>query len=270
MYRSLQRGDFVSQSVEYRIPPVSLPLVHERYYPGVFGDFETVVSRHIEALEAAEPSWLNDEKARFFQYLLATTDADAHRAIQDRHLTNPRPTGALKYIDPVTWFEHKFSFVETLGLHTRQPSRILDLGTGAGHFMKIAQSYGHKVVGTDLPSQNREDDMRLIFTDLLDLYGLTRVDHVVTPELDETGLPQQVDLVTGFSAAFNRDFRGRLWAAADWETFLASLSRRVLKPGGQLYMTLMKKKLDDDVWTYLKSRAVSFDEEKLFILLKPD
>lgn len=259
----------MSQPVDYRIPPVELPFVHERYYPGVFGDFGRVIARHTAALEAGEQTPLTADKVRFYRFLLDTVDADAHRAIQDRYLTTPLPSGFLKYIDPVWWFEHKFAFTEKLGLRTCPPCRILDLGTGAGHFMKLAQFYGHEVVGTDQPPERREDGMILLFDELLDLDSLTRIDSVVTPDLDVEGLPEQVDLVTGFSVAFNRYPDGEFWTPAEWDAFLSSLARRVLKPGGQLYMTMMTKKLTDDVWSHLKSRAVSFDDRKRYILIEP-
>jgi len=114
-----------SSTSQYRIKPVPLRYVSEVYYPGVFGDFESTVQNRIRVLRA-EPSWLNEEKARFFEYLLKHVDAEKYASLQDEYLQPPIDRGCLKYIDPISWFEHKFAFAHLLELHKKPPMRILD------------------------------------------------------------------------------------------------------------------------------------------------
>ena len=129
----------------------------EVHYLGVFGHFTDVVERRLDALHH-EDDPLAHEKTRFFEHLLAMVDVARFERLQDAYIRSPGRRGFIKYLDPVTWFEHKFAFAHFLGLHERAPMRILDLGTGSGHFMVIARFYGHEVVGTDLPPAAKQDD----------------------------------------------------------------------------------------------------------------
>ena len=248
----------------YRIAPVSLRYVSQIYYPGVFGNFTETVRSRITALRA-EPSWLNEEKARFFEYLLTQVDAGKYGQLQDTYLVPPVDRGCLKYLDPISWFEHKFVFAHLLELHKRPPMKILDLGTGPGHFMVIARFYGHEAVGTDLPD-GADQDPSHFYKALADIYHTKRVAHRIEPNTEVADLPRRADLVTGFSVAFNLS-RGTLWDNPRWDFFLRSLKRHVLTDGGMLFMTLMNKKLDEAVWSHLKAKAAwSTDREKQILI----
>jgi hypothetical protein len=252
--------------VKYRHQPVELMYVHEMYHPGVFGEFDDSVYRRIAELRASETK-LNLEKVRFFEYLLDIVDRKKFADLQDRYLAPPIKRGCLKYIDPTSWFEHKFAFAHSLGLHERKNLRLLDLGTGAGHFMVIAQFYGHSIVGTDLPSQNIPDDPAEFYDALAAIYGVTRIRHRIEPNTPLTGLPRGLDLVTAFSVAFNRNGE-RLWDTGEWRFFLSDLRKNFLGETPALFMTLMTKKLEPEVWDFLKDRSSFVDERRLYVLLE--
>jgi hypothetical protein len=173
----------------------------------------------------------------------------------------------VKYLDPISWFEHKLVFAHTLDLHKRAPMRMLDVGTGAGHFMVIAKFYGHEAVGTDLPDGMEEDDPSHFYNALAKIYGTTRIAHRIEPNTELTGLPRNINLVTAFSAAFNLT-RGVLWDTSRWDFFLRSLRRHVLAEDGALFMTLMNRKLDEETWPYLKAKAEWFVDQDKHILIK--
>jgi hypothetical protein len=254
-----------SSTSQYRIKPVPLRYVSEVYYPGVFGDFESTVQNRIRVLRA-EPSWLNEEKARFFEYLLKHVDAEKYASLQDEYLQPPIDRGCLKYIDPISWFEHKFAFAHLLELHKKPPMRILDIGTGATHFMVIAHFYGHQAVGTDLPDGAEADDPSHFYNSLAGIYDTTRIPHRIEPNAEVDDLPKNIDLVTAFSVAFNLS-RGVLWDIPRWDFFLRSLKRNVLNDNGTLFMTLMNKKLDDKTWEHLKAKSSwSVDREKQIMI----
>lgn len=252
-------------TTHYRIKPVPLRYVSEIYYPGVFGDFATAVNNRIKALRA-EPSWLNGEKVRFFEYLLDHVDAEKYARLQDTYLNPPIDRGCLKYIDPISWFEHKFAFAHLLELHKKPPMRILDIGTGPTHFMMIAHFYGHEAVGTDLPDGAVADDPSHFYNSLAEIYHTTRLPHRIEPNIEVNDLPKNIDLVTAFSVAFNLS-RGVLWDIPRWDFFLRSLKKNVMTENGVLFMTLMNKKLSDETWQHLKTKSSwAVDREKQIMI----
>lgn len=251
---------------KYRITPVPLRYVSEVYYPGVFGNFVDTISKRLDVLRR-EPSWLNSEKYRFYEYLLSQVDTERYGRIQDEYLRPPMTSGCLKYLDPVSWFEHKFEFAHLLEFHKKPPMKILDFGTGPGHFLVIARFYGHEAIGTELPDHVMKSDVSRFYKALSEIYCTQRIAHRIEPDTDLADLPSGINLVTAFSVAFNLSRRS-LWDVARWEFFLRSLKAHVLAEDGALFMTLMNKKLDQAVWEHLKSRSVYFAERTKHILIK--
>lgn len=250
----------------HRVAPVPLRHVTENYYPGVFGDFAQSVNRRMESLRA-EPTWINKEKARFFEFLLETVDLERYGQLQDRYLNPPIDRGCLKYLDPVSWFEHKFHYAHLLKLHERPPLRILDLGAGPGHFLVIARFYGHSAIGTELPRECAvADHPSHFYSELSAIYSNWLIPHRIEPDTQLAGLPNGVDLVTAFSVAFNLS-RGALWEISQWAAFLKSLKEQVLAPRGVLFMSLMNRKMAPDVWNYLVERSSFKSEHERHILL---
>ena len=253
--------------LQYRIPPVPLRCVNERYYPGMFGDFTKVIEAHLVQLRR-NSDWERREKARFFEYLLTQIDAEQYAQLQDAYL---RPVvqdaSYLKYLDCVSWFEHKFRFAHQLGLDKKPPMRILDLGTGPGHFLVIARFYGHEAVGTE--RQDHADTMRAthFYNKLAELYRIERIRHRVLPYQEVSDLPSDFQLVTAFSVAFNWHNRTP-WDRDQWDFFLRSLSQHVLTAGGELFMTLIRNKLTKESWEYLVSKAKWVDEPERYVLIE--
>jgi hypothetical protein len=247
-----------------RLPVIAVKHVNERYHAGMFGDFEETVTNHIARLKTVE-SWQNSEKIRFFEHLLNTVDRERYRALRDSYLSPPRiVSSALKYLDPVSWFEQKFGYVFRLGLHEKAPMRILDIGTGPGHFMVIANFYGHTTVGTDIPDHEVDGPTHL-YNGLADIYGTTRIKNRITPFKPLTELGGSYDLVTAFSAAFNLARGGVLWEQPAWDYFLSSLRKDVLVDDGEFFLMLVKLKTRDDIWDYLASLA-KWSDEPAFLL----
>ena len=250
----------------------SLPIdpvknINERFLPGMYGDFEETVTGRIAQLRTEE-GWQSAEKLRFFEYLLDTVDRRKFRELRDSYLA-PRRTeiGALKYLDPVSWFDDKFDVVFRLGLHEKPPMRILDIGTGPGHFLVLAQFYGHDATGTEIPDHRHPDGPTHLYNALSDIYGTKRIKHRISPMAPLDGIAGDYDLVTAFLAAFNRALGGHIWDRRDWDYFLAHLRQQVLAGDGAFFLNLVLGKRSDEIWNYLASLAEwnAADELLLYI-----
>lgn len=219
----------------------------------VYGNFREVVLGRIAQLKATRTNE-NLDTARFFEFLLSEVNAEEFDLVQ-RHYLNSQD-GRTKYLDPVTWFESKLSVARKLGLDKKSPLRILDLGTGPGHFPIVGRFYGHDVTGTDLPKVSGGiDGTGHLYDTLCSIYRVRRISHVIRPNKLLEGLQGRYDLVTAFLAAFNVDERKDPWSIDNWKFFLADLKHNVLTDKGLLFLMLDDKKLTDEVWNYLVSIA---------------
>lgn len=225
---------------------MKLDLVNERYRAGIAGGFAKSLEARIAALRASE----QPEKLHFFEWLVTQVDPAAHDRLRDAYIVagNER---AKKYLDAVSWFDQKLDYALRLGLHSSRPLRILDLGTGPGHFLVVARFFGHEALGTDSPKDAERCDL---YDALNAVFGNRRIEHQVLPMQDLDTLPGRFDLVTAFSVQFDRR-AGRFWTAEQWRFFLHSVKQHALKPDGVLFMTLMKKAAGEEGWQYLRTRA---------------
>jgi SAM-dependent methyltransferase len=142
-------------------------------------------------------------------------------------------TGTRKYLDERKWIENAVERALTVGLHTRGPLSILDLGCGVPYFLLVARHFGHRGVGVDL-DENR------MFNELTQLFGIERVAHRIVPfqRLPEFG--RRFDLITSYMSYFNFYFandRPRAWTADEWRFFFDDIRSR-LNPGGRARIEL--------------------------------
>lgn len=241
--------------------------VHERYYPGMFGDFQETVTSHIASLKQKD-DWQSAEKARFFEWLLDRVDHERYQQLRDEYLSPQKiVSSALKYLDPVSWFDQKFKFAFRLGLHEKPPMRILDIGTGPGHFLVIAEFYGHTIVGNEIPDHLHPEGQTHLYNALSEIYGTRRIKYRITPFEPLDALAGEYDLVTAFSAAFNLARAGALWERPAWDFFLASLRNQVLTDQGAFCLMMVRQKARDEIWDYLASLTEWNDERELLLYM---
>ena len=255
------------------LPRVPLPKIRVELLENIYGDFREVIEKKIS--KPGADGDVSAEYSRFFEYLLSNIDAAKYQSIQERFLdpsvVDPN-SDVVKYLDPVIWFQSKVRLCLTLGLDKTPPQRILDLGTGPGHFPFVARFYGHEVVGTDLPARTGgiDDGRGHLYDALCDLYQVRRIPHRIYAMTPLGDLGGRYDTVTAFLAAFNVDDKGRPWTVDQWRYFLNDLQTNVLAEHGTLFMTLADGKLTEDSWAYLKSLSDwSVDKSKQIILRKP-
>ena len=105
----------------------------------------------------------------------------------------------------------KIAFMNYLNLFKKDKRKILDIGTGAGQFMKLCMSLGHNVSGTEV--QKRLDDP---VYKIHQHYGLDLFQLQLMPS-KYVFLPQSYDVITLLRTQFN-DIRTREFKEKDWCT----------------------------------------------------
>ena len=151
------------------------------------------------------------------------------REIQERHSgSNARYA---KYADVEHWLTINLPRIQELTLNTSAPKQILDLGCGAGFFLFLAKESGHSCVGVDVGDYPLSNE-------LVQLFGIDRLTWRIRAFEPLPDLGRQFDLITAFSAAFNRNGdESRGWTEDEWEFFLNDLNQH-LKPGGQILLEI--------------------------------
>ena len=245
-------------AINYIVPPFDLPNIKGIHIEGIFGDFGEVIARRIASLQKARHP-LAKQRAAFFAYLLQQVDAKRYAEIQKAYLSPTRMdarSDLIKYLDPVVWFESKVALAVRLGLDRAPPRRVLDLGTGPGHFAVVARFYGHDVLGTELPQRSRgEGDSAHLYDALCGAFQVQRVSHTIRPYGDLSDLPGGFDIVTALLAAFNVDEQNQPWTTDHWRHFMRSLRAHVLAPQGEVLFNLVNNKVTPEAWNYLAARA---------------
>lgn len=122
----------------------------------------------------------------------------------------------------------KVAFINYLNLNKRDKCRILDIGTGAGQFMKLCMSLGHDVSGTEV--QKRLDDP---VYKIHQHYGLNLFELQLMPS-KYVFLPQSYDVITLLRTQFN-DIRTREFTEKDWHKWKDNMFDH-LNPGGQVFL----------------------------------
>ena len=122
----------------------------------------------------------------------------------------------------------KVAFINYLNLNKRDKCKILDIGTGAGQFVKLCKSLGHNVTGTEV--QKRLDDP---VYKIHNHYGLELFELKLMPS-EYAKLPEHYDVITLLRTQFN-DIRGREYKEKDWHFWKDNMFD-YLTPGGQLFL----------------------------------
>ena len=151
-----------------------------------------------------------------------------------------------KYFDVCFWIMDKIARAKRLNLFDRPPLRILDLGTGAGHFPAVCAALGHEVIGLDVEVP--------LYTDLARLMKVDRRIFRLSPcaRLPELG---RFDVITGVAVSFDslgRDAQSvrRYWSLDEWAYLIRHLSEDRSRYPGRLYFELNFQVLADNSLRY--------------------
>lgn len=127
-----------------------------------------------------------------------------------------------------------------VGLPSSRPLRILDLGSYNGMWPRVCARYGHQATCAEIPEVLARPEV----TAMLDLLQVPRLALRVMPMQSLAGLPQPLDLVTGFRTRFHSTKPEETglqnethWGVGEWDFFLRDLARN-LTPGGRIFLML--------------------------------
>ena len=188
----------------------------------------------------------------------AKIDNQRLREIQRRYTgSNDRYA---KYADVEHWLKINLPRVQNLKLDRSPPKQILDLGCGGGFFLFLAKQCGHACLGLDVgdfPLSN----------ELIELFGLERVTRRIRAFQPLPDFGRKFDLITAFSAAFNRsEDESRGWNAEEWKFFLDDLNRH-LKPGGEIVLEINsgkdKRYFPDEIREFFLKRGARVEGERV-------
>ena len=155
-----------------------------------------------------------------------------------------------KYLDVEKWLKLNIRYANELGLVTKPPRSVLDLGCGGGFFLAVCRRLGSKVLGMDL-------DKDLVLNEMIALFGLKRVTWRIRAFVKLPDLGRKFDLITAFMICFNFPPRGGYWGVREWDFFLNDASGFLL-PRGRLLLSLNKQPdgecYDETLRRYFESR----------------
>lgn len=223
------------------------------------------VSAASRAIAAEDSGLYSSEivRAKFFKparikSLLAKIDNQRLREIQGRYASSSDRYA--KYADVEHWLKINLPRVENLKLDRSPPKQILDLGCGAGFFLFLAKQSGHSCLGLDVgdfPLSN----------ELIDLFGIERVTWRIRAFQTLPDFGRKFDLITAFSAAFNRsEDEARGWNSKEWSFFLDDLDRH-LKPSGQIFFEINsgkdKRYFPEEIRKLFLKRGAHIDGERV-------
>jgi len=200
----------------------------------------------IEQLERQNP--MSDRTRTNLQRALDSIDTDKRKAFLEKHaekLDDIETVSSLKYADLGYWAYRNVLIAEWLELDRSEPIDILDIGTGSGNFLMVAQSMGHRAVGTDVSDA--------WYDELSDLTGVKRIIAPVARGERYNPVSDRFDLVTIMLPTFHRrkvDGKRQYWSLEDWRLFLLGIVNDLLKPGGTIFILMQFDKDEHGRSTY--------------------
>ena len=167
-----------------------------------------------------------------------------------------------KYADVEHWLKINLPRVQELKLDRSPPKQILDLGCGAGFFLFLAKQSGHKCLGLDVGDFSLSNE-------LIELFGLERVTWKLRAFQPLPEFGRKFDLITGFSAAFNRsEDESRGWNFEEWKFFLDDLDRH-LKRGGEILLEINsgkdKRFFPAEIRDFFLTRDARVEGERVYL-----
>ncbi len=226
------------------------------------------------SVEGVQSSW---EHVRRWAHPVDTrqmrreTETAAWADLRRRYL-QPAANGAklrdsVKWVNSGYWIKTNVERAQDLELNRRPPSRILDLGCGAGYFLYVCQHLGHEGLGLDI-------DEDPLFGETTDLLGVRRVIGRIEPLEPVPGVDEPFDLITSHCVCFQKlepapDGSRREWGVPEWRFFLADVRNRLLKPGGTLLLDFNPRGggvfYPADVGEFFRAEGARFFRSKVFL-----
>ncbi|MTI08885.1 class I SAM-dependent methyltransferase [Curvivirga aplysinae] len=137
-----------------------------------------------------------------------------------------------KFLNLPYWIHDKTIIFLNSNISQEKPQNILDIGSGPGHFLIVAQLLGHNVHGLDIPHD--------LYDDLFNFFNLPKTLHSIEAFKPLPDFDRKFDFVSSHYANFNSnsfigddDIRGQVaWDEAAWIYFLTDLKQNILSKDG--------------------------------------
>jgi len=177
------------------------------------------------AFAFARKRWNRTRSRALSEGVIHTLDHDAFDSIFRKYAAYFRPTPYSKYLNVRHWL---FDSAERYYLHKldRLPAgrKFLDIGSGGGFFLVVCRHLGHQVQGLDIGTWP-------IFNDLIEFFGIDRIEHRIKPGVQLPNFGQRFDVVTAFMTGFDKTADGMPWDEEQWIPFLTDLRQYVVDGG---------------------------------------
>ena len=202
----------------------------------------------------------------YYENLLEAIDVEEFGNMQKRYLTKEEEANYrsfLKFFHPTYYFEQKMNLACLIGLKDSESLRILDIGCGAGHFLSIAEFFGHEAIGLDLTYEElKKGDLTHPYGTICDIFGVKREHGRIQP----TGEIPEIesgpfDLVTAFLPVFNIYRNRDPWSEETWDLFFKGVSENWITDGGRVFFQFTTGKMDEKSWSYFKKKSVWMDQK---------
>src|SRR5438067_11984871 len=154
------------------------------------------------------------------------------RDLRHKYPYRPGSPQINRFEDIAYWIGINVERAQDLWLDRAPPSRILDLGSGAGYFLYVCKHFGHDVLGFDT-------DAEPLFAATTELLGVPRVIGRIERQTPLPDFGRKFDLVTAHRICFHRIGKVRdnvEWSTADWKFFIDDVRSRLLAESGRLLL----------------------------------
>lgn len=260
------------------IVPFPISGISDKHAKELFDDFGQSIKIRIEELaksnsEGRDCISCNQVLIRkdsvlidYYENLLEAIDVEEFGNMQKRYLTKEEEANYrsfLKFFHPTYYFEQKMNLACLIGLKDSESLRILDIGCGAGHFLSIAEFFGHEAIGLDLTYEElKKGDLTHPYGTICDIFGVKREHGRIQP----TGEIPEIesgpfDLVTAFLPVFNIYRNRDPWSEETWDLFFKGVSENWITDGGRVFFQFTTGKMDEKSWSYFKKKSVWMDQK---------
>ena len=178
-------------------------------------------------------TWIRQEATD----ILNTIDIPKFNEVRDKYIDDMHKN-IIKYLDPVIMV--RIALMQYKRLGKVASGNILDIGAGAGWFLKVCKHYGHKAIGIDMTDIEG-------YTALNEFLGIDKRVYEVKPFVKLPDFGMKFNFITLFAVTFADN-----WKADEWAFFLKDLYDNQLGDGGMIIITLHRNFCKEDVLNEIK------------------
>ncbi len=223
---------------------------------------------------------ISSDTLRLFDTIKTNYSSDTYTAIQRQHLSiESLQTLARanimspehKYLDLPFWLNGKIGAARAIGLSRRSGQRILDIGSGPGHFGVVARFYGCDYVGLECKlSDGVVPGVRHLYNDLCEYFKIERIEQNITARVPivVTGRFDVLTVLMGTFSAYQHNSNTTTfdstfaWTWIDWAFFLDDVISNVMKEGDfEIYMQIGRE-FYSNISADIKKYAYFVDDDR--------